>query len=253
MDNGKTQFTVGRTSPTGSYTVKYNSNDDADMKPLAELRRQLRDAPYRPSALGDFERYLDSPYFSIERAQSVRGTGGVVVSPLVHYRPPSEKDLHIDGRVYFDESLGMVVRHYELEHAMVLPQGRAVALYEATVEYRQENRKAVQTRVDLMTHPLPPTVRSTRWEYEISTYSLGCSTLPEEFTPAHYGLGNFERTAAQAEAPSNYRRVAIASAAFLAAAVLLGIGRKIHKYRALADRDNKPAGPPGATPDEQTS
>ncbi len=253
MDNGNTQFSVGRAGPGSPYVVKSHLRDDGDMKPLAELRMQVRDAPYRPSGLRDFEKYLDSPYFSIERARRLRGTGGAVISLLIHYRPPTEQELHIDGRLDLDESLGLVIRHYELKHAMAFPGGRGEALYEGTVQYEQEDGKAIPTHVDLKTQPIPETGRSTRWEYGISRYSLGPSTPPEEFTLAFYGLGDFERTLGHAEARSTYRTGAVAATTFMIGLVLLGIGRKVHNARSGAKSATQPRQASGSPPLEQAT
>lgn len=239
VDNGNIQFTASRMDPGRPYVINYHSRDDGDMKPLAELRAQVRDAPYRPSGLEDFEKYLGSPDFSIERARRVPAAGGAVVSLLVHYRPAAQGAFHIDGRLDLDESLGLVIRQYELQHSMALSSGLLVWLYEGTVQYKQENGKAIPTHVDLKTYPTKEPRRSTRWEYDISKYSLEF-TPPKEFTLDFYGLGDFERTLNQAETRSAFRSAAVAAVAFLIGFILFGIGRKMHKGGARASTGAQP-------------
>jgi hypothetical protein len=228
VDNGIAQFTPVREGPGRQYAVKYHTRDDGDMKPLAELRLQVRDAAYRPSGLGDFEKYLDSPEFSIESARRVPGEAGAVISLLVHYRPQNEQQVQIDGRLDLDESMGLVIRHYELEQSITLRGGRRAAVYEGTVQYRQANGKAIPTHVDLKTHPTKEPRRSTRWEYDISRSSLE-STPSEEFTLAFYGLGDCQRSVGQVDARSSHWTAAAGAAAFFAGLILFGIGRRVRK------------------------
>jgi hypothetical protein len=234
VDDGQARFTARSDGPGRPYSVRAHSKDRDDAEPASELRIHVRDAPYRPEGLKEFEQFVASPHFSIERAVRRRGAAGAVLSLLVHYRPPNEQELHIDGRVELDEGLGLVIRYYKLETGRTLSGGKRFRMEgEGSVEYNQENGKAIPTSVNFGTHEIPADGRSARWEYTISKYSLGCSTPSEEFTLAHYGLGDFERTLGQAEARSTCRSAATALA-FLIGVVLLILGWRAYKTRSGA-------------------
>ncbi len=254
VDNGQARFTARSDGPGRPDAVRAHSKDRDDAEPASNLRIHVRDAPYRLLNLKEFEQYLASPHFSIERAVRRRGAAGAVLSLLVHYRPPSEEELHIDGRVDLDEELGMVIRYYKLETGRMLPGAKRFRMeIEGSVEYNQENGKAIPTSVNFRRHQLSPADgRLCAYEYTISKYSLGCSTPPEEFTLAHYGLGDFERTLRQAEARDTYRSAAIALSFFIAV-VLLILGWRTYKTRSGASTTAKAVpGSGSATLDQAT-
>jgi hypothetical protein len=246
VDNGSAQFSINRPGPGKPYSVKFHSTERIEMNGLVEMRQQLRDAPYRPGGLVDVEKYVNSPHFSIEWARRRRREGGSVISLLVHHRPPTEQEWHFDGRMDLDESLGLVIRQYELEFRVASPKRRVHMGTEGSVEYKREGGKVVPTHVVYKTHPIPEK-QSTRWEYDISSYSL-VATPPEEFTLAYYGLGDFERTLGQVETRSSYRTAWAAAIAFLIGFILFGVGVKVQKARARALTSIQPEQIPDSPP-----
>ncbi len=230
VDAGKDRFGLARAGPGQPYTVTQHSSDDEDQRALFELRARVRDAPYRPGEVKDFQDYVRSPHFSVKEARRITREGRPLIRLVIHYNPPTEPDLYIGGRMDLDETLGLAIRGYELEFRRF--KGRLHMRASASVQYAQENGKAVPTRISYQTQRIP-VGGLTRWEYNISKYSFE-STPPEAFTLAHYGLGDFERTLSQVEKRNTYRTYVVAATAFLIGLFICEIARRMLKRRAAA-------------------
>jgi hypothetical protein len=133
VDAGNARFGLGRAGPDRPYTVTQHSIDDEDQRALFVLRSRVRDAPYRPGEVKDFQDVVHSPHFSIERAERITGEGRTLIRLVIHYNSPAEPDFYIDGRMDLDETLGLVIREYELEFRRF--KGRLHMLASGSVQY----------------------------------------------------------------------------------------------------------------------
>jgi hypothetical protein len=232
---GDTQFGLAHANPQGPYVLRNLSKGGQEIRVVDVLRRRVRDAPYRPAGVYRFDEYVDSPQFKIEKVSRVKEAGQELTRVVLHYLPPGEREQRIDGHIDLDESMGLVIRSCELELRWSTPQGPAHVVVGGSVNYKEQNGKAVPTEVNFSQHAVPSNANNVtyQWEYRITRYSLE-STPPEQFTLAAFGLGDYQRTLSQVHARSAYRTSVIAVGALLAAFVLFRIGRSIQKGRKRA-------------------
>jgi hypothetical protein len=233
---GDVQFGLAHASPNAPYVLRNLARGGEERNVISVLRTRVRDAPFRPAGVQDFDEWVESPRLKIEKVSRLKDSGKELLRAVLHYHGPGEGDRRVDGYIDLDEAIGLVVRRCELELRWSTPQGPGHVVVAGSVSYAQEAGTPLPTRVAYSIHAVP-SQGASQWEYAITRYALEL-TPPEQFTLAAFGLGDYERSLTQVQSRSAYRTSAVGVAAVLAAFVLFGIGRSIQKRRRAEKKTN---------------
>ena len=227
------QFALAQATRNGSYSLRSLSGRGENNQLFQLVRDDVRRAPIVPYGVPDFPERVDSPKFRIDKAVRVNDGGKSTVKCDFAFEVPDSYQSRVEGRIDLDESMGLVIRNSEINLHRTTSKGQRVqTVFTGHVDYREEGGKAFPTRVVMTQSSVPPSATRTK-DVVISTYSLGKAD-PAEFTLAHYGLADYERTVGQVEHRRSYWSTGISVAAIVIAFVLFRIGRSIHKSRTYA-------------------
>ena len=244
IDDNPTLFTIVQTPrhsfaleqitpPDSPYTLRRLEGEGESMKELRFVHDEVSRAAVAPYGFPDYPKRVTSGSLTFSRVSRVTDGSKRTVKCEFKIDLPDKFQTSAEGWVELDETLGLAIRGSEFHMFRNIPNGQKLhAVFGGRVEYQPDGGKAVPSRLFQHTYTIPAWLGSNR-EIEITNFSFEKAD-PAEFTLAHYGLADYERTIGQVERRRSYWSAGVSVAAIVVAFVLFRIGRSIHKSRTHA-------------------
>ena len=226
IKEGEHTFMVKRTAPDGLYSLVDSDKKDNDSRTPSESPERLKRAPYCPWSRLDFPAYVRSQDFKISEVIRTEEADKATVKVSFNFKPTEKTQPSLEGFLRLDPNANWVLTDFEID-ATSPPSAkyRIVSKETGTTRYRQENGHALPVEVHYKNVGRSSVGdKFEEMEYQIDRFELGLIPA-EEFTLAHYGLGDFEAPAPRSVNHLGYYAMALAVAAGLISFVLARLAR----------------------------